>query len=93
MGYRYEATSLKTDAASFDAFATGSYDGETPCLMQASNKFLPVLTSGKSLSRMVEQLRPSPFSRALRTLPSKGQALRTSGSFIYSRKKRMNAGG
>ena len=25
-------------------------------------------TSGKSLSRMVEQLRPSPFSRALRTV-------------------------
>ena len=35
---------------------------------------------GKVPSRMVEQLRPSPFSRALRTLPSKGQALRTSGS-------------
>ena len=30
MGYRYEATSLKTDAASFYAFAMGSYDGETP---------------------------------------------------------------
>lgn len=30
MGSRYEATSLRTDAASFDAFATGSYDGETP---------------------------------------------------------------
>lgn len=30
MGSRYEATSFRTDAASFDAFATGSYDGETP---------------------------------------------------------------
>ena len=30
MGSRYEATSFRTDATSLDAFAIGSYDGETP---------------------------------------------------------------
>jgi len=38
---------------------------------------------GKVPLLLVEQLRPSPFSRALRTLPSKGQALRT---FIREKK-------
>jgi len=60
----YAIASAGSDAVTLaPAFTVG---GETPCLMQASNKFLALL--------LVEQLRP--FPRVLFTFPSRSVLVR-----------------